>query len=198
MTTKRQMRRMALVAASAAILASMAVTLRANSPVSSAQQAVPDNLAQHTAPAQPLPFSHKKHVTTVALPCTFCHTNPEPGTQMTFPPTSTCMTCHVAIATDSPAVKRLTELSQSGGPIDWQRVYQLPRGITWNHRTHLQAGMQCVMCHGDVTKLEQMAQITSVTAMASCIGCHEAHGADNRCQTCHAWPAEHLQPSAVQ
>src|SRR5260370_10557761 len=63
---------------------------------------VPDNPSPHPAPEQPLPYSHKQHLA-FGLQCKDCHTNPEPGKLMTFPPTSKCMQCHVTIATDKPA-----------------------------------------------------------------------------------------------
>jgi Cytochrome c7 and related cytochrome c len=153
-----------------------------------AKQEVPNNLADHAAPVQPLPFSHKKHVG-AGLQCRQCHTNPDPGNQMTFPASSVCMTCHADIAKDRPAILKLAALAKSGEPIPWVRVYQVTPGVTWAHRKHLQAGMQCVMCHGQVAGLDAMAETTSVTSMGSCIACHAAHKAGTTCQTCHAWPA---------
>ena len=153
-----------------------------------AKQEVRENLAPHPAPMQPIPFSHKLHVTQ-GLRCQTCHTNPDPGNQMTFPATSTCMMCHTTIAKDRPTIMKLAEFAKSGQPIPWVRVYQVTPGVTWTHRAHLQAGMQCTMCHGDVAQLDAMAQNTSVTAMGSCIGCHQAHSAPTTCSTCHAWPS---------
>jgi hypothetical protein len=152
-----------------------------------AKQEVPDNLAEHAAPTQPLPFSHKTHVSR-GLQCRQCHTNPEPGAQMTFPATSTCMTCHANIAKDRPAIQKLADFAKSGEPIPWVRVYRVTPGVTWTHRKHLEAGMQCAMCHGNVAALDAMAETTAVTSMASCISCHSAHKAGTTCQTCHAWP----------
>jgi Cytochrome c7 and related cytochrome c len=157
----------------------------------SAQQAVkqevPDNLAEHAAPVQPLPYSHKKHLA-LGLRCQQCHTNPDPGAEMTFPASTICMMCHNTIAKDRPAIVKLTELAKASKPIPWVRIYQVTPGVTWTHRRHLQAGMQCVMCHGDVARLDAMAQTTGVVAMASCISCHQAHNANTTCDTCHAWP----------
>ena len=150
---------------------------------------VPENSADHLAPAQPVPFSHKTHVAR-NLQCRVCHTNPEPGGMMTFPAVATCMGCHNTVASDRPAIQKLAGLAKSGQPIPWVRVYQVTPGVTWTHRKHLVAGMQCAMCHGDVGQLDAMAQTTSVTSMASCIGCHQSHKAPVVCQTCHAWPAE--------
>jgi hypothetical protein len=153
-----------------------------------AKQEVPDNIAPHPAPEQPIPFSHRLHVSR-GVRCQTCHTNPDPGNQMTFPATSTCMMCHTTIANDRPAIMKLAEFAKSNQPIPWVRVYQVTPGVTWTHRAHLQAGMQCTMCHGDVAQVEAMAQNTSVTVMASCIGCHQAHNAPTVCSTCHAWPS---------
>jgi hypothetical protein len=153
---------------------------------SAAKQEVPDNLSEHSAPAQPLPYSHKPHV---ALACRQCHTNPEPGVQMTFPATATCMSCHATIAKDKPAIVKLAGFAKSGATIPWVRVYQVTPGVTWTHRKHLESGMQCVACHGQVGQLDAMAETTSVTSMASCIACHQTHNASTACATCHAWPS---------
>lgn len=158
-------------------------------PRAPAKQQVLDNFAPHPAPEQPIPYSHKTHLA-LKLQCQMCHTNPDPGNQMTFPATSTCMTCHANVAKDKPAIVKLAEFSKSGQPIPWVRVYQVTPGVTWTHRKHFQAGMQCIMCHGDVSQLDAMAQTTSVTSMGSCIGCHQAHSAPTACATCHVWPAE--------
>lgn len=155
---------------------------------SPAAQAVQANRAPHAAPEQPLLFSHKTHVGR-GVGCQICHTNPEPGAQMTFPAASKCMGCHSTVARNPPAIARLAEFAGSNQPIPWVRVYAVLPGVTWTHRKHLQAGMQCVMCHGNVGELEAMAEVTAVTGMASCISCHEANNAKTACTTCHVWPA---------
>ncbi len=160
-----------------------------------ATQEVPANLAPHPAPAQPIPFSHKLHITR-GLQCKDCHANPDPGNQMTVPVASACMTCHMAVATDKPAIRKLAEFAKSNQPIPWARVYQLTAGVTWTHRAHLKTGLQCVTCHGDVAQLDAMAQTTSVTAMGVCIGCHQAKQAATACSTCHSWPGN--IPSAAK
>lgn len=150
--------------------------------------AVPVNSAPHPAPEQPLPFSHQRHVAGLHLECRTCHTNPEPGIQMTFPATSICMGCHATIAAAKPAIKKLTEYASSGQPIPWVRVYTVLPGLTWTHRKHLQAGLKCESCHGSVGELREMQEISAVTSMASCIGCHQSRHASTQCVTCHAWP----------
>src|SRR6267154_3229572 len=160
-------------------------------PPAPAASAVRANPAPHPAPEQPLPYSHKVHVG-MGLPCQLCHTNHDPSTEMAFPATSTCMNCHAMVVTDRPAIKKLAEYAHSKQPIPWVRVYRVLPGVTWTHRKHLQAGVQCETCHGAVGDLQAMAETTAVTAMASCIGCHQARGVSAACEVCHAWPAASL------
>jgi len=152
---------------------------------------VPDNFAPPPAPAQPLPFSHKTHLA-LGVDCRMCHTNPDPGAQMTFPTTQTCMSCHNTVATDKPAIVHLREYSESGQTIPWVRVYRVTPGVNWSHRLHLDAGAQCVSCHGDVGQFDDMAKRKATDAMASCIGCHQSHKVSSQCVTCHAWPSDQV------
>jgi hypothetical protein len=43
-------------------------------------------------------------------------------------------------------------------------------GVYWNHRSHLDAGVKCEICHGPVA---QMANVTNVTTMPGCVDCHQ-------------------------
>src|SRR5690349_19382960 len=124
-----------------------------------ARQDVRTNVVTPPAPAQPLPYSHKLHVAQ-GLQCRMCHTNPAPGSRLTCPATSPCMSCQATIAKDRPAILKLAECSRSRQPIPWVRVYQLTPGVSWSHRKHPDAGMQCVMCHGEVGRLDTMAETT--------------------------------------
>jgi hypothetical protein len=178
----------AMVAAALVLLAVDAVQAQQPAP---AMSVVPANLAPHPAPEQPLPYSHKTHVGLgLGLACRLCHVNPAPGTEMAFPATSTCMNCHATVVTDRPAIKKLAEYAHSKQPIPWVRVYKVLPGVTWTHRKHLQAGVQCETCHGAVGDLQAMSETTAVTAMASCVSCHEARGVSAACAVCHAWPAD--------
>lgn len=148
---------------------------------------VPDNPSPHPAPEQPIPYSHKTHLA-LGLQCSGCHTNPEPGKLMTFPATSTCMACHQAIATDKPAIQKLASYAKSGEPIPWVRVYRVLPGVTWTHRKHLDAGIKCEICHGQVAEMQMMSEATSTTTMGVCLHCHTLHNAPTVCSTCHIWP----------
>jgi len=106
------------------------LTAQQSAPASAqtAKKMVPDNPSEYTPPAQPIPYSHKKHLS-FGMQCKDCHTNPEPGKLMTFPATSKCMECHVTIAKDSPSIRKLAEYAKSQKPIPWVRVYTVLPGV---------------------------------------------------------------------
>lgn len=149
-----------------------------------ARPMVADNPSERPAPAQPLPYSHKKHLA-FGLECKKCHTNPEPGKLMTFPVTSTCMECHVTIAKGKPAIQKLAQFAKSKQAIPWVRVYTVLPGVAWSHRPHLEAGVKCETCHGQVREMDAMSEVTSVTTMYVCLNCHEMNHAKTACDTCH-------------
>jgi hypothetical protein len=184
---KRWMRDIVVVAGAAlATLVLLAGSLTAQEAALSqaVKPVVPDNPSEHPAPLQPIPYSHKKHLA-VGLECKKCHTNPDPGKLMTFPATSTCMECHVTIAKGKPSIQKLAEYKKSKLPIPWVRVYTVLPGVAWSHRAHLEAGVKCETCHGQVRELEAMSEVTSVTTMYSCLNCHELNQAKTACETCH-------------
>lgn len=153
-------------------------------PARAVKSMVADNPSPHPAPPQPLPYSHKKHLA-LGLDCKTCHTNPQPGKLMTFPETSKCMQCHVAVAKDKPAIQKLAGYAKSKQPIPWVRVYTVLPGVAWNHQAHLEAGVKCETCHGQVAQMDAMSEVTSVTTMYVCLNCHEMNHAKTACDTCH-------------
>lgn len=157
--------------------------LSASSPEQQSSATEPES-GSATAPVQPLPFSHKTHLN-FQLSCKFCHTNPEPGNLMTLPAAQTCMGCHAAVASDKPAIQQLAAFARSGQPIPWKPVYSVPGFVYWSHRTHLEAGLTCEMCHGNVAQMEVMSRNTNVTTMAGCVACHRKKEAPTGCETCH-------------
>jgi len=134
-------------------------------------------------PQQPLPYSHKTHVG-LGLKCQECHVNPDPGEQMTLPATEKCMACHTTIATDKPAIQKLTEFAASGEPVPWTRVYRIPNWVWFSHRAHLETGAACEACHGPVPQRDVLARETDLS-MQGCISCHRQTGGSIDCVYCH-------------
>jgi hypothetical protein len=136
------------------------------------------------APVQPIPYSHKRHLA-LGLECRQCHVNPDAGEMMTFPATSTCMSCHQAIAADRPPIQKLAAYAKAGTPVPWVRVYDTPDYVFWSHGAHLQAKVACVECHGPVAERDVMAQETDVVTMLGCRRCHDARQVFTDCGDCH-------------
>ena len=144
----------------------------------SAQEAAP------IGPRQPLPYSHKIHAGKLNLPCRTCHPNPDPGERMTFPKAGTCMQCHKAIKTDSPAIQQLAKMAQDGGEIPWVRIYQIPSYVYFSHRAHSKAGAKCLDCHGRVANHDVLFKEMDIS-MGTCMDCHVKNKASVDCQYCH-------------
>ncbi len=66
---------------------------------------------------QPVPFSHKHHVSGLGIDCRYCHTSVEDSAFAGLPPTKICMNCHSQIWADSPMlepVHRLCDMPWTG------------------------------------------------------------------------------------
>jgi len=164
-------------------LVSTAIAVRAQSPPSAAPAPAPAPYVVPPAPAQPVPFSHKRHGA-IGFECRQCHANPDGGQMMTFPPSEICLSCHQAIAADRPSIQKLSALA-AAGPIPWVRVYTLPDYVFWSHAPHLKAGVTCEACHGPVGERDVTARETDVVTMLGCQRCHDQRRAPTDCGDCH-------------
>lgn len=125
------------------------------------------------ARAQPVPFSHKHHVSGLGIDCRYCHTSVEESAFAGIPPTKTCMTCHSQIWADSPMLEPVRESYRTGQPVVWTRVNDLPDFVYFNHSIHVKKGMGCVTCHGRVDQMPLMRKAHSLQ-MEWCLECHRA------------------------
>jgi hypothetical protein len=150
------------------------------------QPDVPRDYAAPPGPTQPIPYSHKFHLS-MGLQCLDCHGTGNAQSPVALPPTSKCMQCHATTGTKSPSIQKLADYDKSGKPVPWVRVYKVLPGTSFTHKEHLDVGVKCETCHGQVAQMEVMAQVTSVTSMGGCISCHQMHKAPTTCVTCHAF-----------
>lgn len=120
---------------------------------------------------QPVPFSHKHHVTGLGIDCRYCHTSVEEAAFANIPPTETCMTCHSQIWTDAPNLEPVRESYRSNVSIEWNRVHDLPDFVYFNHSIHISKGIGCQSCHGQVDQMPLMWKEHSLN-MEWCLECH--------------------------
>lgn len=120
---------------------------------------------------QPVPFSHEHHVFEVGIDCRFCHTGVEESSFAGLPPTHTCMTCHSELFKDSPILKPVRDSYESGEPLAWTRVNDLPDFVYFNHSIHVKKGVACVTCHGPVDRMP-LTWRDNAMDMMWCLNCH--------------------------
>lgn len=136
---------------------------------------------------QPLPFSHKIHVTDIELECTDCHTRVEVHQRATLPLLEVCQDCHSDAMTETEIESQLLAYIASEEAIPWQRIYAVPDHVYFSHRRHVTLGqVACEECHGDVASfdLPPAAPIVPIE-MDGCMDCHEKNHITNDCLACH-------------
>ena len=121
---------------------------------------------------QPVPFSHKHHVTGLGIDCRYCHISVEHGAFAGIPPTETCMTCHSQIWTEAPNLEPVRASWRENKPIEWNKVHDLPDFVYFDHSIHLAKGVGCQTCHGQVDQMPLMWKVNSLN-MEWCIECHK-------------------------
>ncbi|MEK0083950.1 cytochrome c3 family protein [Benzoatithermus flavus] len=122
-------------------------------------------------PAQPVPFSHQHHVAGLGIDCRYCHDQVERTATAGYPPTYTCMSCHSQIWTGAPVLAPVRASLAHDEPIRWQKVYDLPDFVYFDHAIHLKGGVGCSTCHGRVDRMPITAQAAPLT-MGWCLSCH--------------------------
>ncbi len=131
----------------------------------------PEMSAIGYAPEQPVPYSHALHAGDLGIDCRYCHTGVETTAKATLPPTATCMNCHATIKTESAQLAMVRESAQTGQAIPWVRIHDLPDFAYFNHAGHIQSGVGCVSCHGQIDRMVVVEQAKALT-MGWCLECH--------------------------
>lgn len=142
--------------------------------------ASPKTLDVGYAPEQPVPYSHALHVGQLGMDCRYCHTSVEETAHANVPPTATCMNCHTKLLNQSPLMQPVRDSAQTGKPVPWVRVHDLPNYAYFDHSAHVTRGIGCVSCHGRIDTMEVVQQVTPLS-MGWCVDCHRH-------------PEKHLRP----
>jgi hypothetical protein len=98
-----------------------------------------------------------------------------------LPPTETCMTCHSQVWRDAPILAPVRASWETGKPLHWNRVHNLPDYVYFDHSIHVQKGVGCISCHGHVDRMPLMEKQETLY-MRWCLDCHRA-------------PEGHLRPA---
>lgn len=133
---------------------------------------------QNYSPTQPIAYSHKLHAGDYAIECEYCHTGGDKSKNANIPSANICMNCHSGIlkvtGSDevSEEIMKIYEAVETGTPIEWVRVNNLPDLAYFNHAQHFNVGgIECQTCHGPIEEMEVVRQFEDLT-MGWCIDCH--------------------------
>jgi hypothetical protein len=120
---------------------------------------------------QPIPFSHQHHAGILGIDCRYCHTTVEHSAFAGLPPTSTCMNCHSQIWVGSEMLAPVRESYRLNKPLHWTRIYNTPGCVYFDHSIHVQKGIGCASCHGQIDQMPFTFQAPSLL-MEWCLDCH--------------------------
>jgi hypothetical protein len=143
------------------------------------------------APEQPIEFPHNVHVG-LGVQCLYCHSGAWSGASAGLPTQSKCWGCHQQIAKQTPELDKLFSFIENKDPIPWVPVAIMPDFVQFNHRPHIAGGLNCEICHGDMTQVT-VAKNPQVMNMGWCLDCHREQSQGDRvkmqklldCLTCH-------------
>jgi len=132
------------------------------------------------APVQPVPYSHALHAGQLGIDCRYCHSNVEKSGVANLPTAQTCMNCHNQVKKDSPLLAVVRESFATGTPVPWVKIHQTPDYVYFNHAIHVNRGVSCWECHGQINEMDVVA--------------HDKPLSMGFCLDCHRDPATHLRP----
>lgn len=122
-------------------------------------------------PNQPIAYSHKLHAGQMKIDCQYCHTGVTKGRHALVPSVNICMNCHTVARKKQPEIIKLTKYYEENTPIPWKRIHKVPDYAYFNHSVHVNKGMKCETCHGNIADMEVVAQMKGWT-MTACLDCH--------------------------
>ena len=156
---------------------------------------IPGN-QQDYEPIQPIEFSHQLHAGEMEINCQYCHFGAEDSRHAGIPPASVCMNCHEFVnntfnetrladqekRTPIPS-KEIAKIYASLGrnmdgtntgktkSTEWVKVHNVPDFVFFSHKPHVNAGVDCAKCHGDVATMTRVKQVNDLS-MGWCLDCH--------------------------
>lgn len=136
---------------------------------------------------QPIAYNHKVHVEDLEIACNDCHSRAETHSRALIPNIEVCGACHVDTEAENETERQVALFVEQSKPIPWRQIHRVPDHAFFSHRRHVKLGeLECELCHGDVTKMEQAFIEPYVSIdMDWCIDCHDQRGVTHDCYSCH-------------
>ncbi len=131
-------------------------------------------------PVQPVPFPHNVHTDQLGMDCRYCHSFVEVAAHSNIPTTQVCMNCHSQVQKDNPKLEPIRDSWATGKPMEWVQIHKTADYVYFNHSAHVNRGVSCVECHGQVNQMETVY--------------HAKPHSMKWCLECHREPELHLRP----
>ena len=122
-------------------------------------------------PVQPALFSHAVHVRQLGMDCRHCHDGVEKSWFANVPTAETCMKCHNQVMKNDPQLAVVRESFATGQPVPWVWIHKAPDFAFFNHSVHVNRGVSCVECHGQVDEMTETYHAQPLS-MSFCLDCH--------------------------
>jgi Cytochrome c7 and related cytochrome c len=81
------------------------------------------------------------------------------------------MACHQQVQKDNPKLEPVRASWKTGQPVEWVWIHRLPDYVFYNHAAHVNRGISCAVCHGQVNHMPVMYDAKPMS-MAWCLECH--------------------------
>lgn len=130
-------------------------------------------------PQQPVFFPHSVHADQLGIDCRYCHDDVEKSWYSNIPGPGVCMNCHNQVLASDARLEPIRESATNNTPIPWVQIHKLPDFAFFNHSVHVNRGVSCASCHGEVHKMDEVAQAQPLS-MRFCLNCHRDPAANIR------------------
>ncbi|NWK55211.1 cytochrome c3 family protein [Verrucomicrobiaceae bacterium N1E253] len=133
-------------------------------------------------PDQPIDYDHDLHANQLGIDCRYCHSSVDKSASAGVPTANTCWNCHQHVQKGNP---KLAPLRAAMGvdenhtpiegaekkPIKWVRIHKTPDYAYFDHSAHVNRGVSCKSCHGDIHKMRKVHHVEPLS-MDFCLNCH--------------------------
>jgi hypothetical protein len=122
-------------------------------------------------PIQPVSFPHSVHADQLGIDCRYCHSDVEKSWYSNIPGPGVCMNCHNQVLASDPRLAPIRQSATNNTSIPWVQIHKTPDFVFFNHSVHVNRGISCVHCHGDIHKMDEVRQAKPLS-MSFCLDCH--------------------------
>ena len=81
------------------------------------------------------------------------------------------MNCHNQVLATDTRLEPIRTAATNNAAIPWVQIHKMPDFVYFDHSVHVNRGISCVHCHGEIHKMDEVAQ-NKPLSMSFCLDCH--------------------------